>query len=99
MTVSSGSHASGRPPPLRPRLPRRGPVRLAFSGRLGFWPFDGGVLELSGVFGGSDSRASSATMRAVNAWTCAQSARIRASFSAWLRWRRWVAQRVESSRP
>ena len=99
MTVSSGSHASGRPPPLRPRLPRRGPVRLDFSGRFGFGPFDGGVLGLSSVFGGSDSRAAGATTRAVNAWTCAQSARIRASFSAWLRWRRWVAQRLESSRP
>jgi hypothetical protein len=58
MTVVSGSQASGRPPPFRPRLPCRGLFRLVFSAWLGFCPFDGGKLELSGVFGGSASFAS-----------------------------------------
>jgi hypothetical protein len=63
ITVSSGSQASGRPPPLRPKLPWRGPFCPAFSGWLGFCPFDGGRLELSEVFAGSPSFASSAAIR------------------------------------
>src|SRR4051794_3477081 len=50
--------------------------------RLAFWPADGGRLELSGVFGGTPSRASNSATRAVSACTCAHSARIRASFSS-----------------
>jgi hypothetical protein len=30
---------------------------------VGFWPFDGGRLELSGVFDGSPSLASSSAIR------------------------------------
>ena len=56
-----------RPPPLRPRLPWRGPIRFAFSGWFAFCPFDGGRLELSGVFGGSPSFASSSATRAISA--------------------------------
>ena len=89
MTVWSGLQASGRPPPLRPRLPVRGPVRLVGLGWFGFCAFDDGTLELPGVFGGSLSLASSAATRAVSAWTCAQSAWISAFFSAWLRWSRF----------
>jgi hypothetical protein len=48
---------------------------LAFSGRFALCPWDGGRLELPGVFGGSLSFASSSATRAHNA-------RIRASFSA-----------------
>jgi hypothetical protein len=48
----------------------------------------GGRLELSGVFGGSLSLASSATTRAVRTCTCAHSVRINVSFSAWLSWLR-----------
>ena len=66
-TVSSGFATSARPPPLRPRLPLRGPCRLGWSTRLGFLPCDGGTDELSGVFGGSLSLASSAVTRAVRA--------------------------------
>jgi hypothetical protein len=47
--VASGSQASGRSPPFRPRLPWRGPFRLVFSTWLGFCPLDGGRLELFGV--------------------------------------------------
>src|SRR4249920_1027973 len=102
VTVSSGSQTSGRPPPLRPRLPWRGPIRFAFSDWFAFCPFDGGRLELSGVFGGSPSFASSSATRAISAWTCVQSARINASFSAWLRLLRfggWVTPlfRVDST--
>ena len=32
---------------------------MAGSGRFGFWPFEGGRLELSGVFSGLASLASS----------------------------------------
>jgi len=55
------------------------------SGRFGFWPFDGGRLELSGVFGGdsrSPSRFSSSAMRAKASRNCAACARMSASFSA-----------------
>jgi hypothetical protein len=52
---------------MRPKLPGRGPWRLLFSGRFGFWPFDGGRLELSGVFGGAASLASNSATRTVNA--------------------------------
>jgi hypothetical protein len=34
--VSSGSQASGRPLPLRPELPIRGPIGFVFSGWFGF---------------------------------------------------------------
>ena len=88
MTVSSGSQASGRPPPFRPRLPWRGPLRFAFSAWFGFCPFDGGRLELSGVFGGSASLASNSAMRRSAASSRCHSARISASFSAWLSWLR-----------
>ena len=40
---------------------------LPRSGRFGFWPFDGGTLELLGVFAGTASLASSSPMRAVSA--------------------------------
>ncbi len=82
VTVSSGSQASGRPPPFRPRLPWRGPMRSVFSGRFGFCPFDGGRLELSGVFGGSPSAALSAAISRSIASSRSNSARISASFSA-----------------
>ena len=58
------------------------------AGRLGFWLFEGGVLELSRVFGGALSLASSATMRAVNALICAAWARTRAIRSSLERARR-----------
>ena len=74
VTVSSGWQLKGRPPPLRPRLPVRGPTRLPCSAWFGFCPFDGGRLELSGVFDGSPSLASSAITRAVRLCTCAHSA-------------------------
>jgi len=71
-----------RPPPLRPTLPSRGPVRLDASDRFAFCPFEGGRLELSGVFGGSFSLCSKAVRRAVNDTTCSQRATMRASFWA-----------------
>ena len=46
------------------------------------------MLELSGVFGGALSRASSAAMRAVNVPICAAWARTRATRSAFERARR-----------
>jgi hypothetical protein len=64
-------------------LPGAAPV---LPGWFGLCPLDGGRLELSGVFGGWPSRASRSATRAVSACTCAQSAWIRASFSAWLSW-------------
>ena len=51
-------------------------------------PFDGGRLELSGVFPGSASFASRSAIRRSAASSRCHSARIRASFSAWLRWLR-----------
>ena len=87
-TSSSGSLASSRPPPSRPRLPCRGPPPLGLSRRLAFWPFDGGRLELVGVFGGSLSFASSSAMRRSAAASRSNSALISASFSAWLSWLR-----------
>ena len=64
----------------------RGPIRLPCSAWFGFCPFDGGRLELSGVFDGSPSLASSAITRAVRLCTCAHSARIKSRpFSASLR--------------
>jgi len=44
-------------------------------------PFDGGTLELSGVFGGRPSFASSSAIRATSASIRATSAAIKASFS------------------
>jgi hypothetical protein len=43
---------------------------LPRSGRFGFWPFDGGRLELPGVFGDTASLASSSPMRALSAAIC-----------------------------
>ena len=64
------------------------PLGLALSSPLALRPWDGGVLELSGVFGGSFSFASNSATRAVNAAICsacactwASSAMINASFS------------------
>src|SRR5208283_1841803 len=37
------------------------------TGAEGFWPFEGGTLELSGVFGGRSSLASNSATRAVSA--------------------------------
>ncbi len=42
----------------------------AGPGRFGFYPFEGGRLELSGVLAGAASRASSAAMRAIKALIC-----------------------------
>ena len=56
---------------------RRHGLALSAWGRRGaegFCPFDGGRLELSGVFGGSPSLASNSATRAVKAATCAVSA-------------------------
>jgi len=88
VTVASGWQANGRLPPLRSRLPLRGLTRLAFSDWFGFCPFNGGRLELSWVFDGSLRFASSAAICAVRPCTYVHSARIKASFSAWLRWLR-----------
>src|SRR3954447_24286257 len=82
VTVSSGVSASRRPPPWRPRLPWRGPVRAGWSSRFGFLPRDGGKLELSAVFGGRSSLASNSTTRTVSACTWARSVWISAAFSA-----------------
>jgi len=68
---------------LRPRLPRRGPAGFDVSDRFGFCPFEGGTLELSGVFAGSFSFCSKAVSRAVSDPTCSHNARIKASFCAW----------------
>jgi hypothetical protein len=48
-----------------PGQPLRG--GLGLSGRLDFWPLEGGSEELSGVLGGMFSLASSAATRAVSA--------------------------------
>jgi hypothetical protein len=88
---------------LRPTLPARGPARFSLVFRLAFWPFDGGVLELSGVFGGSFSLASSSATRAVNlafsarsAATSATSASTRSS-SAWISASFWSCESWERS--
>jgi hypothetical protein len=59
--------------------------RFARFAVLAFAPRDGGTLELSGVFGGSVSRASSAAIHRSAASRRSRSARISASFSAPLR--------------
>jgi hypothetical protein len=63
-------------------------LALALPSPVAFCPFDGGVLELSGVFGGTVSFASNSATRAANAaicsacaWTCASSATMNASVS------------------
>ena len=58
------------------------PYDLGFDldGSNAFWPFEGGTLELSGVFGGRPSLASSSATRAVSAATCATNVWISASF-------------------
>jgi hypothetical protein len=81
--ILSGCSASAR---ATPGWPGRG--FFGRSGRFGFWPFDGGRLELSGVLGGPPSRASSAVIRAVSATICACCARIRATKSSLGRARR-----------
>ena len=53
---------------------------LGLDGSDAFWPFEGGTLELSGVFGGRPSLASSSATRAVSAATCATNVWISASF-------------------
>jgi hypothetical protein len=81
-------------------------------GRFCFWPCDGGLNELSGVFGGrvnSSSRASKAAIRAACATivscavdNCPIKPRINRSLSAWLSLLRSgaaVTQRLESGRP
>ena len=83
MMMRSGCSANAR---VTPGQPMRG--FFGRSGRLGFCPFEGGVLELSGVFGGALSRASSAAMRAVNVPICAAWARTRATRSSLERARR-----------
>src|ERR1700760_4935558 len=73
--VRSGAAARTLVPPGPVRL-RRG--RFARGGRFVFRPWLGGRLELSGVFGGSQSFASSTATRS-------NSARISASFSSEVR--------------
>jgi hypothetical protein len=51
-------------------------LRLVFSAWLGCSPFDGGRLELFGVFGGSASFASSSAMRRSASSSRCHSARI-----------------------
>src|SRR5271169_50299 len=60
--------------------PRATPGRLGRgfflrSGRFGFWPFEGGTLELPGVLSGPPSLASNAAIRATSApiWACCAS--------------------------
>src|SRR4051794_9966100 len=55
--ISSGSAHSNRPPPLRPTLPARGPVRSPLTGRSALRSDDGGWLELSEFFGGTAPQA------------------------------------------
>ena len=57
-----------------PRRPRRG--FFGRSGRFGFWPLDGGVLELSGVLRGASSLVSNSAIRAVNTPICTACASI-----------------------
>src|SRR5208282_4747354 len=49
---------------------------LGADGSEGFWPLDGGTLELSGVLGGRPNFASSSATRAVRASTCPANAPI-----------------------
>jgi len=58
---------------------------LGADGSDGFCPFDGGTLELSGVFGGRPSFASSSAIRATSASIRATSAAIKASFLGQIR--------------
>ena len=69
--MRSGCSLSARLTPGRP--PRRDFTR---SGRFAFWPFEGGVLELSGVLGGALSLASNSAIRAINEVICAVCASI-----------------------
>ena len=57
-------------------------LALGVEGSDFFCPFEGGTLELSGVFAGRPSLASSSASRAVKAATCAISEAISASFCA-----------------
>jgi hypothetical protein len=41
------------------------------SARFAFWPFEGGVLELSGVLGGALSLVSNSAIRVINEVICA----------------------------
>ena len=77
-----GLGCSGR---CAPACGLRLPSLLPVAGAEAFCPLLGGVLELSGVLGGRPSLASSSATRAQSPSTRAKSARIRASFSAWLR--------------
>ena len=99
-TTRSGFGWSTRPAPGR--LARGG--RVLPSGWFRFCAWDGGLEELSGVFGGrvsSPGRASSAAVFPWAAASCANSARISASFSSGLRRVRsgGVTPRLESTRP
>jgi hypothetical protein len=60
------------------------PSRRFFSRsvRFAFWPFEGGVLELSGVLGGVLSLASNSAIRAVNNVICEACASIRPTRSS-----------------
>jgi hypothetical protein len=69
--MRSGCSLSARLTPGRP--PRRDFTR---SGRFAFWPFEGGVLELSGVLGGALSLDSNSAIRAINEVICAVCASI-----------------------
>ena len=57
-------------------------LALGVDGSNFFCPFEGGTLELLGVFAGKPSLASSSARRAVKAATCAISEAISASFCA-----------------
>ena len=70
--IPSGRSARAR---LTPGRPRRG--CFGRSGRFGFCPFDGGRLELSGVFGGAPSLASNSVIRALSASICPCCAKIK----------------------
>ena len=55
-----------------------GTLGFIFEGPDGFWPFDGGTLELSGRLGGRPSLASSSAIRAASLAFSAVSASLRA---------------------
>ena len=98
--VRSGFGCSPRPAPGRLLRGERG----LSSGWSCFCPWDGGLEELSGVFGGrvsSSRRASSAAIFSRAAASSANSARSSASFSSWLRRVRsgGVTRPLESTRP